>query len=62
MNKKLQLRLLSRLAHLEKLKDEPVMDDFDSGLHAARHNEYAFLKEVLKEHGESEEGQGNTCS
>jgi len=38
------------------------MDDFDSGLHAARHDEYAFLKEVLKEHGESKEGQGNTCS
>jgi hypothetical protein len=62
VNKKLQLKLVSRLAHLEKLKDEPVMDDFDSGLRAGRYDEYAFLKEVLEEHGESEEGQGNTCS
>ena len=38
------------------------MEDFDSGLRAGRYDEYAFIKEVLKEYGESKEGKGNTCS
>jgi hypothetical protein len=62
VDKKLQLKLLSRLAHLEKIKDEPVMDDFDSGLRTGRFDEYVFLKETLKEYGLYEEGQGATCS
>jgi hypothetical protein len=62
VDKKLQLKLTARLAHLEKIKDEPVMEDFDAGLRTARYEEYVFIKEVLKEYGESNEGQGNTCS
>jgi hypothetical protein len=62
VDKKLKLKLTARLAHLDKLTDEPVMEDFDSGLRAGRYDEYAFIKEVLKEYGESKEGKGNTCS
>jgi hypothetical protein len=62
VDKKLKLKLTARLAHLEKLIDEPVMEDFDSGLRAGHWEEIVFITEVLKEYGESKEGQGNTCS
>jgi hypothetical protein len=62
VDKKLQLKLTARLAHLAKMQCEPVMEDFDAGMRAARYEEYAFIQEVFKEYGESSEGQGNTSS
>jgi hypothetical protein len=53
---KLKLKLKSRLAHLEKLIDEPVMEDFDSGLRAGYREELEFLKELLREYGEPKKG------
>jgi hypothetical protein len=38
------------------------MEDFDAGLRVCRYDECIFLEEVLKEYGESKEGQSNTCS
>jgi hypothetical protein len=62
VDSQLKLKLTARLAHLYKLNDEPVMEDFDAGLRVCRYDECVFLEEVLKEYGESKEGQSNTCS
>ena len=56
MDKKLKLKLTSRLAHLQELLDEPVMEDFDAGLRAGHREEFAFITEVLREYGEPKKG------
>jgi hypothetical protein len=56
VDKKLKLKLTARLAHLEKLIDEPVMEDFDSGLRAGHWEEIVFITEVLREYGEPKKG------
>jgi hypothetical protein len=58
----LQLKLTARLAHLETLTGEPVMDDFDCGIRSGRYEELTFLEKVLKEYGEPKERKGNSCS
>ncbi|MFN5249807.1 MAG: hypothetical protein ACK5DE_02065 [Bacteroidota bacterium] len=58
----LPLKLQTRLAQLHTIVAEPVMDDFDAGKRAEAFEEIAFLEEVLRTYGKSEEGKGNTSS
>lgn len=58
----LPLKLQTRLAQLHNIVAEPVMDDFDAGKRAEAFEEIAFLEEVLRTYGKSEEGKGNTSS
>ena len=56
MEKQLEIKLTTRLAHLQELLDEPVMEDFDAGLRAGHWEEIVFITEVLREYGEPKKG------
>jgi hypothetical protein len=56
VEKQLEIKLTARLAHLQELLDEPVMEDYEAGLHAGHRKEFVFITEVLREYGEPKKG------